>query len=314
MNRKKILILLLTMLVISNLVNAADAVLNYTQSSQDAVSARGGETPQFKINQIRQDPAPANPGEYTDVYLKLDNLGGSIENPSFNLILPYPFLLDPYSDTSTRRASLAGGERLSLRYRLRVDKNALPGDYEIEFRAYAGQTTFYPYFFNIQVDDVTSSFDVALQDVTKDGASIAISNIGKNAANAITVSLENQTDFELLGVSTSILGNLNAGDYTLINTFIKPMQADHLEKKLRVQIEYTDKIGNRRSVKKELPVMMTTKIAQGFSELETNVLQSGKTQQMKSNSTTYFVIALIIVMAIAFFYNRRKKRKKNEME
>ncbi len=306
-----IITIFIVILLLTSVVHAETA-LNFSQQSSQAVNLRGGDIGQFSVNEVRQDPLPANPGEYTDLYINLDNLGGEVKNPQFQLTLPYPLSMDPSSDQNDRPTTLNSGDRLSLRYKLRVDKQALPGDYEVQFHAFSGSQTSYPYYFKVKVDDVTSSFDAALQEVTKDGGSLALSNIGKNTANAITVRLDEQTDFDLLGSTSYIIGNLNAGDYTLLNILVSPKDASKKQLKLHVVIEYTDTVGNRRTVVKDLPILMTSKIKQGFQDLDQNILTASIQKETSNPTTLIIVIAVIIIGVIGFFMYRRKRKRKDD--
>ncbi len=281
-----------------------------TTQSKEETTIYGQGASNLKIQEVRQDPFPANPGEYLDLYLKIDNVGGSVSKPQFEFILSYPFSLDPTN--SKEFAGIDPGEKVTLHYKIRVDKNALPGDYEIEFRAHISEKIYYPYYFTVRVDDVTSAFDVALHEVTKEGVSLAISNIGKNVANSITVRLDNQQDFDLLGPSSTIIGNLNAGDYTLLNLFVapKPVFEINSQPKLNLEIDYTDTTGNRRTVQKEIPVFLTPKIERGFEELK-NAAIGEEEQEGKGSAWILFAVffILVVVAASVFFYYQKKKRK-----
>lgn len=315
MKTKRVITIVFIFLLFVNLVTSAGETLNFTQKSKEAVAYRSDSVSHFKIKDIRQDPFPSNPGEYTDIYIKIDNTGGDLANPNFDLVLKYPFSLDPSSDNSTDLPGISAGEKITFHYRLRVDKNALPGDYEIEFKAFGGADTYYVYYFNIKVDDVTSSFDIALQEVSKDGVSLALSNTGKNTANSITVRIDKQEDFDLLGPSSYIIGNLNAGDYTIVSVQVAPKNIDAVSQfNLKVQIDYTDTIGNRRTVNKELPVVMSQQIKNGFKELKDFALYGANKTESTGISRIYFyvVIAIAFVLIVISFY--RKKRYEEDEE
>ena len=304
---KKLILILISLLLVNNTFAFTGESLNFSQSNKNKVEYQSTAVSHFLIKDIRQDPSPANPGTYLDLYFRIDNIGGDIAQPRFELLLPSQFSLDKTTITQDYPPLLAG-DKITLHYKVQANKDAVPGEYEIEFRAYSEKGIYYPYFFNIKVDDVTSDFDLALQDVTKDGAAIAISNIGKNTANAITISLDNQEDFDLLGTSRYIIGNLNAGDYTIVNTLLKPKNTNQ-ELKLKVQIDYTDIVGTRRTATKQINVMMTQQVKKGFTELENLVLTSNQPKQ-QGNSRVFLytsIILLTIIIVLVLRYKRRKE-------
>ena len=191
------------------------------------------------------------------------------------------------------------------------DKDAVLGEYQVEFRAYDNPNLYASYFFNVKIDDVTSNFDVAFQDVNKDGVSIAVSNTGKNTANAITVKLDNQKDFDLLGISNYIIGNLNAGDYTIISTLVKPKDSNNENLDLTLDIDYTDIVGNRRTVHKDIPVAMTYQVKKGFTDLtDAVIINPNLNKNSGSKFYMYTTIILVLVIIGMVFYRRRKNRDK----
>ena len=304
---KKIILFIISLLII-NVVFAAQE-LNFTRQSEEYLGAASSAVANLRIASIRQDPFPANPGEYTEVYFKIENVGGEVANPKFELNLPYPLSVYPEIDKVKVLPSIASGEKITLNYKIKVDKNAILGNYESEFRAYAGsQDTYYPYFFNVKVEDVTTNFDVVLQEVTKDGASIAIANTGKNTANSITVRIENQEDFDLLGPSSYIIGNLNNGDYTILNVLVSPKEnIEDLE--LKLQIDYTDTIGNRRTLKKGIPIYLNANIKRGFDELTGFAIHGEQKESSGGSGFMYISLLLLAALIAVIIYYRRKGKE-----
>ena len=304
---KKILIYGFVMLLIISVVYSANGELNFSKESKDHLESSAAIA-NLKIESIRQDPLPANPGEYTDLYIKVWNTGGETENMRFEFTPSYPLEIYPITDSNKTFSNIAAGEKLTLHYKIKIDGSGIAGDYEAQFKAYVGDKAFYPFYFNINVDDVTTTFDVALQEVTKDGASIALSNTGKNPANSITIKLENQTDFNILGSNSYIIGNLNNGDYTILNLLIAPKEGK-TQPTLNLQIDYTDTIGNRRSVTKELNIPLNANTEKGFNELTGFVTADNQANTKNSNFFKYLSIVLVIVIVCLIFYRRRKSKE-----
>ena len=310
----KYLIIVFCLIVLA--VNA-ETSLDFSREKSDSVgSVVTDSIANFRIKDIRQDPYPVSPGQFVDIYFNIDNLGGDIKNPRFDLVLQNPFSLDNSGNNQNAIATISSGQKITLRYRVSVDGLALPGDYEIEFRAYADSGSYYPYFFKIKIDDVTTDFDVALQEVNKEGVSIAISNIGKNIANSITVKLDNQQDFDLLGYSSYIIGNLNNGDYTIINALLAPKEDKVGNLNLNLDISYTDILGNRRNIAKQIQIQKTIKIDKGFKELSGFVVYGQEDQNQSSGSRLFIFlsIALACVVLGTNIYYRRKLKYASEKD
>lgn len=308
--KKVILLLLILCLSVGSVFALQD--LNITSESEDAIESVGSNA-HFRVTEVRQDPFPANPGESVDIYMKIENVGASIIGPKFEFNLVYPFELNPVSNLVGKQySSLDQGDKLTLKYKLNLDGSAKAGDYEVEFRSYSDRTHYFPYFFQISVDQIDTDFDMALQEVTKDGVSLAIANTGKNTANSITVSLTDQEDFVVVGPTSYIVGNLNMGDYTLLNVFVEPKDKAEVGDKLdlKVKIAYTDEEGNRREVEKVVPVVMTYKIDQGFIALDNEVY--GKNKETSTGPSFFFYTTIIIALAwiIVTIYKKRRDRRK----
>ena len=203
---------------------------------------------------------------------------------------------------------------LELHYKVRIDQRALPGNYEVEFKAYADDGVFYPYYFDIMLEDVTTDFDVAMQNVNEQGVSIALSNIGKNNAKSITLRFDNQEDFEILGASSQIIGNLNEGDYTIVSILLNPKDQESNELNVKLQIDYTDIIGNRRYVLKTIPVIMNQQTKKGFNDLTAFVVYGANGNNAENGSNFFAYLSLVFAVAIVgiLIYFKKKKNKDDE--
>ena len=125
---------------------------------------------------VNQDPDPAEPGGYVDVRFKLDNVGSdTAKNAIFELQPVYPFSLDPGVSAQRALGSVDAGQvgdkAYVVRYKLRIDRNAVQGNNELRVRLSLdnGNTwrVFGPFEVNIRsinpvlsVDDVTSKPDM----------------------------------------------------------------------------------------------------------------------------------------------------------
>ncbi len=93
----------------------------------------------MRVALLNQLPDPAEPGKYVDVRFKFDNNGSkTAENVEAEILPQYPFSLDPgvsgIKSLGSIDASQKGDKGVIIKYRLRVDKDALEGENEIKLR------------------------------------------------------------------------------------------------------------------------------------------------------------------------------------
>src|SRR3989338_8253475 len=91
------------------------------------------------ITLLNQDPDPVEPGKYVDIRFMLENYGESAaQNITLVVIPKYPFSLDDESSAEQTVGRLGGmqmsKESTIVKYKLRVDKNALDGVYPIKLK------------------------------------------------------------------------------------------------------------------------------------------------------------------------------------
>jgi len=216
------------------------------------------KAPNIQISKLKYEPYPVNPGEYVTVWIKAENLGtGYTQDLTFELLPKFPFSLD--SDTAVKSFGKLGygkqeeDEVVVVEYKVKVDEDATEGSNEIElrFNTDGGDSWFYRNF-NIEVTEARTDFDLVIQEVDEQQVSIAIANTGKNIAYSVIVKMPEQENFEVVGTSGQMVGNLENGDYTMVSFEVKEKSRTPGKKPLKIQIDYTDTIGERRSLIKEV--------------------------------------------------------------
>lgn len=300
---KKILYLIILTSVLSSSV-LADSINVLNISSGTIVTGIS----YLKVNLVNQEPSSANPGEYVDLLFKIENRGTSdAENVALTLIPEYPFSLDPgtsaVSDLGTLSGLQIGNNAFLVKYKVKVDKDAVGGSNEIKLKYSEGDANYYIQTFNVSVSNSRTDFDVIAQDST----TLAIANTGNNTASAVIVRIPQQQNFRVNGTSATIIGNLNAGDYTLTTFQITPVRSSNnsVVGNLTVEISYTDTLGIRRTAQKSLPFDFGFS---GFGNVTGRFTQRGETSI--SNGLLYIVIGAVgIVVVVAFIKFRTRKKK-----
>jgi hypothetical protein len=283
------------------------------------------------IHLVNQDPYPAVPGSYVEVLFEVDG----IENPnckdiSFKLNLDYPFSLNPGSSSmytiSGGEYSLRGSNLWKIPYKLLVDEHAVDSEYDIIVMHNNGQgvTPTIKEEFNVSVEDIRTSFDLVVQESTGNEVSLAIANVGKNPANSLIVRIPEQEQFRVSGTSGQMVGNLDAGDYSIVGFSVLPSGRgsgeESLGRMLQVQIDYTDIIGERRSVINKVPFTQGGNVP--FSNLQEGSLQREGTsertftggrsaQQDQEGFFTkrwfWLLLVILVVLSIYMYTDHAKK-------
>ncbi|WP_235283172.1 hypothetical protein [Methanosarcina sp. 2.H.A.1B.4] len=129
-----------------------------------------------------------------------------------------------------------------------------------------------------------TDFDVSFSESNAGEISLSIANIGNNIAYSVKVSVPKQAGYSTTGSSSTIVGNLEKGDYTITSFNVINTQAagtnsedsssagkataapsgnksavtrsagSGTDPTMKVQIEYTDAKGERITVQKDVPV------------------------------------------------------------
>jgi hypothetical protein len=180
--------------------------------------------------------------------------------------------------------TLKAGDVSSITFDLAVDIAARPGVYNIPVQI-TGQN-------NYSTDNIMglvvagmTNFDISYVE-TLGSFSINVANVGISPANAVAVNLPRQNNFSITGATSSVIGNLNPGDYTSANFQITktPGGGNNLE----LEILYTDTSGQRHTITKSIPVTLAS------------------TGTTKSTGTNYTAWALAAVIILVLYWQRKK--------
>lgn len=305
-------------------------------------AATGIGLAQFKVQKLRYEPYPANPGEYFDLWVKVKNVGGgAASNAIFELVLEYPFSLHPDIRPIQKYGVIGTSDDdiIVLEYKIKVDEDAVEGTYKLTLKTCAeniGNCVFND--FNVTVENVRTDFEVVVQESTAEVVSLAIANTGKNPANSVTVKIPEQENFRAVGVAESIIGNINSGDYTIASFQIQSKTvgmsqggtvseaqegtlSEEERQKLResftarktagtnleVQIDYTDIISTRRTVMKNVSLSLES----ALSEVG-GITPSANFRGMGGGLATnvWFWVSVVLLVIIGAVIYRLVKTKK----
>ena len=290
------------------------------------LEVRGKEYAQIvTINKASIDIAKEEPLEFI-----ITNTGNS---PLKNMVVswkdPKGVILPVYSDNTKYIKYLAAGDSVTVAYSVMADVNADPGLYTLDVNL-----SFEDYNSNEKTIRTTAGlfvggetdFDVSFSESDQGETSLSVANVGNNMAYSVKVSIPDQDGYKVSGSSSTIVGNLEKGDYTIASFNIASTQQDakNVESSsdnikssdkgenvtfdsmdsnpLKVQIEYTDAKGERITVDKEVKLEMNSgnMTAQG----------SGGPSNKSSGFGAYLSYIVIIALVGGAFVYRKKIQEK----
>lgn len=314
---KKVLILLMPILVMSfvGLASAFSINNNGTDITNSLVSGTGAAG--LEVIQLNYDPFPVTPGSYFDLWIQARWVGqGSPQNATFMLQPDYPFSLNS-NESATMSFGALSSTPVLLHYKVRVSQDAVEGDNQIKLAYNADGSNRYWSIstMNIQVAQAQTDFDLVIQDQSSTTTSIAIANTGKNTANSMIVRIPDQNDFRVSGTNGQMVGNLNAGDYTIVSFTLNPVGRSS-NRTLDVEIDYTDSIAVRRSVIKEISFGSMGAI--GLNSTFIRGARTGTTTTSSQSSSMFgswqFWAALIVIIAAVIYFYKNKNNKTGKTE
>ena len=287
------------------------------------LDVRGKEYAQIvTINKASIDLGKEEPLEFM-----ITNTGNS---PLKNMVVswkdPKGVILPVYSDNTKYIKYLEPNQSVTVDYSVMADVNANPGLYTLEvslnFENYESKNESIQTTAGLFVGGATD-FDVSFSESNQGQTSLSVANVGNNMAYAVKVSIPEQKGYRVTGNPSTIVGNLQKGDYTIasFNVTSAPTAGEDSEatagtveanatgrnatsasmnaNPLKVRIEYTDAKGERIIVDKEVAVQI--------SSFTGNYIEGGSGVKGNSSGMPYLLVVLLIAGAGVFIYRRRKQ-------
>jgi hypothetical protein len=258
----------------------------YTTTKTVQLEVQGKEYAQVvTVSKADIDIAKEEPLEFI-----VTNTGTSpLKNLVFSWTDPKGVVLPVYSDNTKHIKYLEAGQSVKVDYTVMADVSATPGLYTLNVNlSYENSDSNSK---NIQTAaglfvGGTTDFDVSFSESSAGETSFSIANVGNNIAYAVKVSIPDQDGYKVSGSSSTIVGNLEKGDYTIASFDVSNSQggaggnttgngpgtpSDSSQAgandassnsigssdPLKVQIEYTDAKGERETVIKEVDLETT---------------------------------------------------------
>jgi hypothetical protein len=290
---------------------------------------------------IHIDKSILVPGKQSSLKFTINNLGNApLRDLTFNWDNDQNIILPVGSDNTRYIKYIDIGNGTDLEYQVIADTNAQPGLYKLNLYlsyddSFSNQTKKISTFAGVYVGGGTD-FDVAFSDNANGIMSFSVANIGSNPANSVSVIIPEQLVWSVSGTNSVIIGNLNKGDYTVAsfklqssisnmssqnrvarnnsNSQGRPMQrsmngsTNSSSDTVLVQIAYTDTMGERTVVQKEVKIgLQNVASADGLTGSQG---RRGAVPQASVFSTYmwYFIGAAVLLVAFVGYrkYTSRK--------
>ncbi len=296
---------------------SGDSSNTITTTKTIQLEVKGKEYAQVvTISKANIDIAKEEPLEFI-----ITNTGTSpIKNMVISWKDPKGVILPVYSDNTKYIKYLEAGDSATVSYSVMADVNADPGLYTLNV-----YLSYEDYESNEQSINTTAGmfvggetdFDVSFSESDAGEISLSVANVGNNIAYSVKVSVPDQDGYKVSGSSSTIVGNLEKGDYTIASFNVastenaagiegesagKNMTSGSTESDpLKVRIEYTDAKGERITVDKEVKLEMTS---------TGNTTTGSGGQNRSSGFGSYLLYIVIIALAGGVFVYRSKIQEK----
>lgn len=257
-------------------------------------------------------PAVLVPGKPTDVLFTLNNSGtASINNIVFtwnekdNKILPLG------SGNTKYISSVGPKESVQIPFTLVSDPSVTSGAYNLNTNiSYViGSNISKSISLNVGIFIGGSGvFDVTLQDSASGAISFSVANVGSTPATSVSVRVPEQEEFSVTGPSSSFVGNLNPGDFTIVSFQVisknqfSGRQNSTSTNPLKLEISYTDTNSNRQTIERDVFI--------SSFQSSTQVRASGGSRSTSAGSGLFLIIIGVVgVVAVILIIKYNSKFK-----
>ncbi len=284
---------------------------------------------------IYVDKAKLYPGNETPLKFTITNVGNS---PLRDLVFSWSeadgVILPVYSDDTKYIKNIDVGESVELQYTVVADVKAVQGLYRLDltlkYETESGVAEEINTKAGIFVGGETD-FDVTFSESSEGVTSLSVANVGNNPAYSVTVRIPEQSNYRVSGSTSTIVGNLDKGDYTIVSFQISQSssaapsgmdfsqmtaeeraamreaasQAMGSGNNLEVNIVYTDTTGIRHIIEKGVPIQFREVVSGTMAQ--TTVF--GRQHGASSPFAIYMMYGALAVLVVAVLVGFRKREK-----
>lgn len=250
---------------------------------------------------IHIDKTTLVPGKQNGLKFTINNVGNApLRDITFNWENKDNTILPVGSDNTRYIKYIDINEGFDLEYQVIADTNANPGLYKLDlYLTYTdsinGTAKQLSTMAGVYVGGGTD-FVVTFSESTNGETSFNVANIGSNPAYAALAIIPEQRNWKVSGSDSVMIGNLNSGDYTVASFKLQNGSSE----KVLMQITYTDTMGERKVVDKEIKLGLQSMVA-------TNGEIARQRQQGDPNIV--IIIGIVVLFLVLGAYRKYKRQK-----
>jgi len=283
------------------------------------------------------------PGKQDSLKFTINNVGNApLRDLTFSWINEDKIILPVGSDNTKYIKYIDVGESAELEYKVIADTNVDAGLYKLDlYLTYddplSGEEKEISTIAGVYVGGGTD-FDVAFSESSSGQTSFTIANIGSNPAFSVSVIVPEQSGWSVSGSNSMIIGNLNTGDYTVASFGLQSMQTRQIGtvqqrnaseqfltqrssaqnfNNLKVQIAYTDTMGNREIIEKEVAMTQQASTTSANTNSQSISFEGpmlpygrmGRRQQSFFSKYKWYIVAFAILAIFGVGYWKYRKEK-----
>ena len=266
----------------------------------------------------------------------ITNTGNSpLKNIVFSWTESTETLLPVNSDNTKYIKFLDVGQSTTISYNVMANSNSTPGLYKLNLTLnFENENTI-----NTTLNTIAgifvggkTDFDITFSESDSGIVSLSIANVGNNPAYSVNIIIPEQENYTTSGSNSSIIGNLDKGDYTISSfnisskrivdfnqsqpienrTRTETMPTQNRNNLLKVKVEYTDSLGQRNSIIKEINIQQRTTTT--LTNTTAAVSQFGRRTTTKNTNGYVYAIIGIIIMGVGIYgfkkYTKNANKKK----
>jgi hypothetical protein len=280
---------------------------------------------------IHLDQSVLVPGKQSSLKFTINNLGNApLRDLTFSWDNDQNIILPVGSDNTRYIKYIDISNGTDLEFQVIADTNAQPGLYKLNLHlsyadSFSNKTNTINTFAGMYVGGGTD-FDTAFSDNSNGQMSFTVANIGSNPANSVSVTIPEQRGWSVTGSNSVIIGNLNKGDYTVAGFKLQSSagnmsfqnragrnnsNSQGLQRPMNgslsgssdtvlMQIAYTDTMGERNVVEKQVKIAQNVASADGLTGLQG---RRGAAPQASVFSTYmwYFIAAGVVLVGFVSY-------------
>lgn len=281
---KKLIVLLGLFLLLINCVFASTSLVSTSSSTS------------FKIEVLRYEPAPAEPGKFMDLWVKASTQGDTsqkeLEDVKLEFVDEFPFSAVSEEEKVKDFGTMSSSESRVVKYRIKVDGNANPGTHEIRFKYYSNLKKGGEISAPLEIEIQSVSATIAVTEVKSEPEKIMPGSKAK-----LTLTLRNDALVRLRDIKTQLdlasddmpfaplnstsekkIQSINPGEsFEIVYDIIVLASADSEVYKIPLTLNYFDNAGNEYTIEDIIGLVVEAEPSLSINLESFDIFKKGET-------------------------------------